>query len=56
MIEKLIDNDIVADESEEKKKMEWRTQAKKELDEWYKNRKQQLEKSHKANRYCICID
>uniref|UniRef100_A0A914VVR7 Clathrin light chain n=1 Tax=Plectus sambesii TaxID=2011161 RepID=A0A914VVR7_9BILA len=38
------------DEAEEKKMQEWRGQAKKELDDWYKSRRDQLEKSKKNNR------
>lgn len=38
------------DAAEEKKMQEWRSQAKKELDDWYKSRKDQLEKSKKNNR------
>jgi len=38
------------DVQEEKEKQKWRDQAKRELDEWYKNRAEQLEKSKKNNK------
>ncbi|RNA26717.1 clathrin light chain B-like isoform X2 [Brachionus plicatilis] len=40
----------VKDAEEEKKKNEWKEAAKKELDEWYKNRQDQLEKKHADNK------
>jgi len=38
------------DLAEEKKMQDWRAQAKKELDDWYKSRRDQLEKASKTNR------
>ena len=38
------------DAEEEAKKKEWRDLAKKELDDWYKNRQEQLVKNIKNNR------
>ena len=38
------------DAEEEQKKKEWKELAKKELDDWYKNRKEQLEKKHADNK------
>jgi len=37
------------DAQEEKEKQKWRDHAKKELEEWYKNRNEQVEKSKKNN-------
>ena len=39
------------DAEEEKKKAEWKEQAKRDLDEWYKNRQEQLVKSLANNKY-----
>lgn len=39
------------DAEEEKKKAEWKAAAKKELDEWFKNRQEQLAKTHADNKY-----
>lgn len=38
------------DAEEEKKKKELKEQARKELDEWYQARKEQLEKTHQLNK------
>lgn len=38
------------DADEEVKKREWKEAAKKELDDWYRNRKEQLEKKHADNK------
>lgn len=38
------------DAESEKKKAEWREQARRELDEWHKHREEQLEKTKKVNR------
>ncbi|KAK7473883.1 hypothetical protein BaRGS_00034872 [Batillaria attramentaria] len=38
------------DEEEEKTKEEWRSKAKKELDDWYKHHAEQLEKTRENNR------
>ncbi len=38
------------DKESEKRKAEWREIAKKELDDWYKHREEQLEKTFKLNR------
>ena len=39
------------DEDEEKKKMEWRAQAKKELDEWQRHYQEQIELTNQRNKY-----
>ena len=39
------------DAESETKKTEWREIAKKELEDWYKHREEQLEKTFKLNRY-----
>ena len=41
------------DAEEERLKKEWREVAKKELDEWFKQRKEQLVKTHADNKYAI---
>ncbi|CAF0785084.1 unnamed protein product [Brachionus calyciflorus] len=38
------------DAEEELKRKEWKETARKELDDWYKNRKEQLEKKHADNK------
>ena len=38
------------DAEEEQKKKEWRESAKKELEDWYKNRQEQLQKTHENNK------
>lgn len=38
------------DAESEKKKAEWREQARRELDDWHKHREEQLDKSKKVNR------
>ena len=38
------------DIDEEQKKKEWREAAKKELDDWYKNRQEQLSRTHENNK------
>ncbi|VDM42879.1 unnamed protein product [Toxocara canis] len=45
-----IEIDVVQDEAEEKKKEEMRAAAKKELDDWYAQRAEQLRKTKAANR------
>lgn len=40
----------IKDAEEEKKKNEWKDSAKRELDEWYKKRREQLEKKHADNK------
>lgn len=39
------------DAEEELKKKEWKEAAKKELDDWYKNRQEQLVKTRENNKY-----
>lgn len=39
------------DAEEEKVKQQWRDVAKKDLDEWFKQRKEQLAKTHADNKY-----
>ncbi len=39
------------DAEEEIKKKEWAENAKKELDDWYKNREEQLTKTIQSNKY-----
>jgi clathrin light chain A len=39
------------DAEEETKKKEWKEAAKKELEDWYKNRQEQLAKTHASNKY-----
>ena len=39
------------DAEEEKVKQQWREAAKKDLDEWFKQRKEQLAKTHADNKY-----
>lgn len=41
---------INKDAEEEQKKKEWKEAAKKELDDWYKNRNEQLAKTHANNK------
>ena len=41
------------DAEEEQKKVEWKEQAKKELDDWYKNREEQLTKTIANNKYVL---
>lgn len=38
------------DAEEEQKKKDWKEAAKKELDEWYRNRQEQLQKTHENNK------
>jgi len=38
------------DAESERQKAEWREQAKRELEDWYKHRMEQLEKQKKVNR------
>lgn len=38
------------DAEEDQKKKEWRELAKKEIEDWYKNRQEQLEKTHASNK------
>ena len=38
------------DAEEETKKKDWRQSAKKELEDWYKNRQEQLQKTHENNK------
>ncbi len=39
------------------KKNEWRAAAKKELDDWYKNRAEQLAKAHANHKFdCLMFD
>ena len=40
-----------SDAESEKKKAEWREQARRELDDWHKHREEQLDKSKKVNRF-----
>ena len=42
---------LTTDAESESKKKEWREIAKKELEDWYKHREEQLEKTFKLNRY-----
>lgn len=42
---------FVTDVQEDKEKQKWRDQAKREVEEWYKNRAEQLEKAKKNNKY-----
>ena len=44
-------NGMVSDADEAEKILEWRAQASKELDDWYKHRTEQLEKTRAGNRY-----
>ena len=44
------------DAEDEKVKKEWREVAKKELDEWFKQRKEQLAKTHADNKYFNLIN
>jgi len=46
---------LLTDEESEEKKEEWREIAKKELEDWYRHRAEQLEKTIKNNRYIIQI-
>lgn len=39
------------DAEEETKKKEWKESAKKELDDWYKKRAEQLGRTHDNNKY-----
>lgn len=39
------------DAEEEQKKKEWKETAKKELEDWYKNRAEQLAKTHANNKW-----
>lgn len=41
---------ICVDKEEEKKKLEWREIAKKELEEWYRNHEEAIAKTKAANR------
>lgn len=41
---------LFTDKESEEKKGEWREIAKKELEDWYKHREEQLEKTFKLNR------
>ena len=43
------------DAEEEKKKTEWREQAKRELEDWYKNRQEQLVKTLANNKYIVFL-
>ena len=38
------------DAEEDQKKKEWKESAKKEIDDWYAKRKEQLQKTHEANK------
>lgn len=38
------------DAEEELKRKEWKEAAKKELDDWYRNRQEQLQKTHANNK------
>lgn len=46
---------LYSDAESEAKKNEWREIAKKELEDWYKHREEQLEKTFKLNRYVLVI-
>lgn len=52
LLEQLQKNFIFADNEEEKEKNKLCVLAKKELEEWYKSRKEELEKRKKNNR-CV---
>ena len=41
---------IITDKIEETKKKEWKEASKKELEDWYKNRQEQLNKTHSSNK------
>lgn len=41
---------LILDKEEEIKKEEWRKTAKEELEEWYRNHAEQIEKTKAANR------
>ena len=42
---------FITDAESEEKKREWREIAKKELEDWYRHRAEQLEKTKKNNRF-----
>jgi len=44
---------FVTDRESEKRQQEWLAQARKELEEWEKNRQEQLEKTKESNRYAL---
>ena len=46
---------LVADAEEAQKMIEWRAQASKELEDWYKHRNQQLDKTKGSNRLVACL-
>ena len=43
---------VLVDSDEAQKIMEWRAQASKELEDWYKHRNEQLDKAKSSNR-CV---